>query len=251
MDEADLDELIASGAAALKPALDGPVGGVPHEVELRFWEPDLGVRHRQRFIDGRLIEWTRDLTTNGTGVDLVCTVGELGALLGRPGAGPTLATFRLRDGDTGAIEPPPPFDAITTAALGATPEVPGATCTVGLHFADTPLGSSDVTVEIVDGRPAFSIGAPADPDVVASLRFDLTLRYMTGDIGLMDMLTGGSVTGDWPQLMLLAGIIESPEFRAAVGPARPRFRQLADAVAVLSLDSYHTALRRAGRAGAA
>lgn len=158
------------------------------------------------------------------------------------GDGPTLESFRLRHGDTGAIEPPPPFDTTTTAALAATTEIPEANCIVSLHFPDAPLAASDVTVTIVDGRPTFSIGTPPTPDVEATLRFDLTLRYMAGDLGLMDMLTGGSITGDWPQLMLLAGVIESPELQAAIDPARGDFRYLADAVRVLSSPAYRNAM---------
>lgn len=239
----DLDRFIATGAAALGASLDGrPVAGIPVDLELRFWDPQVEARHRQRFSEGRLVAWTRDSVPASRGPDLVCPARQLGALLGMVGEGPTLESFRLRHGDTGVIEPPPPFDTTTTAALAATPEIPDADCVVGLHFADSPLAASDVTVTIIDGRPTFTIGTPLDPDVDASLRFDLTLRYMAGELGLMDMLTEGSITGDWPQLMLLAGTIESPEFQAAIGAARGDFRYLADAVRVLSAPAYRTAM---------
>jgi hypothetical protein len=239
----DLDRLIATGAAALEASLDArAVDGAPVDLELRFWDPDVEARHRQRFSGGRLVAWTRDTGPAGPGPDLVCPTPQLGVLLGMAGDGPTLEGFGLRHGDTGAIEPPPPFDPTTTAALAATLEIPDASCVVGLHFPDSPLAASDVTVSIVDGKPSFSIGTPLSPDVEASLRFDQTLLYMAGDLGLMDMLTGGSIDGDWPQLMLLAGVIESPELQAAIDPARGDLRYLADAVRVLSTPAYRTAL---------
>lgn len=239
----DLDRLIAVGAAALDASLDGrTIVGAPGELELRIWDPEVGVRHRQCFEGGRLVSWTRDTAADGPGVDLVCAASDLGALLGMAGDGPTLEGFRLRHGDTGAIEPPPPFDETTTAALAATPEIPEASCVVALHFPDSPLAASDVRVTILDGQPTFSIGAPPHPDVTASLRFDLTLRYMAGDLGLMDMLSGGSIDGDWPQLMLLAGVVESPELQAAIDPTRSHFRYLADAVGMLSTPGYRTAM---------
>lgn len=239
----DLDELIAVGDPALQESLDArPVEGVRGDLVLRFWDPEVGARHCQHFGDGRLVAWRRDIGPVGTGPDLVCSARQLGALLGMGADGPTLAGFGLRHGDTGVIDPPPPFDPTTTAALAATPEISGACCVVALHFPDAPLTASDVTVTIVDGRATFSIGTPPDPDVEAFLRFDLTLRYMAGELGLMDMLTGGSIDGDWPQLMLLAGVIESPELQAAIDPARDDFRYLADAVRVLSSPAYRTAL---------
>ena len=239
----DLDRLIATGAPALRASLDGrPVDGVPDDLELRFWDPEIKARHLQRFSDGRLVAWARDTTTDGPGVDLVCPARQLGALLGMVGDGPTLEGFRLRHGDTGATEPPPPFDTTTTAALAATPEIPEANCVVALHFPDSPLAACDVGVTIVDGQPTFSIGTPPHPDVDASLRFDITLLYMAGDMGLMDMLTGGSITGDWPQLMFLAGVFESPEFQATVDPARGDFRSMANAVRTLSTPAYRTAM---------
>lgn len=242
-DPLDLDQLMTMGAAALEVALDGSHPGLPDEVELRIWDPDLAVRHRQHFVDGRFVAWTRDAAASELAIDLVCTARELGALLGLPADRPTLADFRLRHSGTGAIEPPPPFDSTTTGALHRTPLIPDASCVVGLHFADTPFGPSDVTVDITDGQPTITIGAPEVPEVVASLRFDLILRYMAGDLGLMDTLTGGTVTGEWPLLMFLAGTIESPEFQTAIEPARDRFRYLADVVQILSTHEYRTALK--------
>ncbi len=241
----DLERLISGGEQRLLAAGHRRFD-LTGDFVLGFWDPQSDVHHHQRFEGGAFVEWRlgqpstpQALTFALTGVDLV-------AILSSQVTGTSaLETLRVVTSVDGAADLPPPLDAVTYEAFQRVPTIPDVRSTIALHFADAPFGPADVTILIEEGRPRIVLGSATDPDAEAQLSFPLILSYLAGDLGFMDMLTGGKIVGDWAQLMLVAGVVESEEFQHALDPVRGAYRHLLTAVEIMGTGWYRQALAEA------
>jgi hypothetical protein len=242
----DLERVVSRGREALIAANEHGSLGWSGTFNLSFWDPASSTPHPQLFEDGRFCGWIVGEPPLDA-LTFVATPKETARMLcGAADGQRTFDRLRVRMGgaDDGPI-PPPPLDPATSEALRTAQPLPGVSSTAALRFEDTPFGCLDVTIAVIEGRPVISLGEASSPDVSANLRFATVLRYLAGDVGFMEMLHGGNIEGEWPQLMLVAGVIESHDFQRAVEPMRPAYRHLADAVELLGTDWYRQAMRSA------
>jgi hypothetical protein len=205
----------------IRRAADVAVGTdtAPGSLAVQYVAEDGGDRleHFQVFDGGRLVAWELGrLPEPSFGVvqspdDQLLFV--TGRLLGGEGmertwieeAGPDGAVRRLR---------PPPLDE-ADLDWSPLPEVPGATLCNANHVTSSPFGTVTYTGAFRDGkRVAWFLGEAPDADTTVTSRYALRMRAIEGLLTLPEMIEGGEVTGDWSKLMLLAGINETPEFRA-------------------------------------
>ena len=78
-----------------------------------------------------------------------------------------------------------------TGALGALPEIEGASAVIDYVVAGSPAGKATIGVTVENGRvTAMQSGKSADPDLVVSLKYDVALKIlqgeMTSDAGFMN-----------------------------------------------------------------
>lgn len=81
--------------------------------------------------------------------------------------------------------------AAAAEALGALPEIEGASAVIDYVVAGSPAGKATVGVVVENGRvTAMQSGKSAEPDLVISLKYDAALKIlrgeMTGDAGFMN-----------------------------------------------------------------
>jgi hypothetical protein len=101
--------------------------------------------------------------------------------------------------------------------------VPGASVVAQVHLSACAFGPACFWFEYVDGiRTAFSIGHHPDPIVQLDTSFDSYLRFRAGEISLNETIEDGGVQGDWPTLMLAAGLFDSPEYRRLLAAGSSR-----------------------------
>lgn len=218
---------------------------------LSFRDPLLDIGHYQLFDRGSFVEWKIGVPNSPPDLTFVLALDDLLAILsGRIIGESALKKLRVTLSDGDNVDLPPPLDAVTHEALHRVPSIPGVRSTIGLHFHDTPFGPANASILIEEGRPKIVLGQTETPDAHARLSFALTLGYLAGDIGLMDMLKGGKVAGEWTQLMLVAGVVESSEFQHALEPVRSSYRHLLEAVEVFGAGWYRQALASAAGEGA-
>lgn len=119
-----------------------------------------------------------------------------------------------------------PLDLADQRELDGLPEIPGADLDVQYRYSEGPWGPVDFGLSFRDGRVSSALlGEPDHRDVTVRCTFLQMAQVRRGDIGILDVLAaGGEVAGSEGALALLAGISESPEFRAAevaCGPSGP------------------------------
>lgn len=73
--------------------------------------------------------------------------------------------------------------AAATEALGALPEIPGASVVIDHVVAGSPDGKVTVGATVIDGRVTeIRIGKSSDPDLVVSLGYDTLLAILAGEL---------------------------------------------------------------------
>lgn len=80
-----------------------------------------------------------------------------------------------------------PFDdewiAAAADALALLPEAEGATAVIDYVVAGSPSGKATIGVTIADGRvTSITTGKSADPDLVISLKYDVALAVLRGEL---------------------------------------------------------------------
>jgi putative sterol carrier protein len=80
-----------------------------------------------------------------------------------------------------------PFDdewiAAAADALASLPEAEGATAVIDYVVAGSPSGKATIGVTIADGRvTSITAGKSADPDLVISLKYDVALAVLRGEL---------------------------------------------------------------------
>lgn len=80
-----------------------------------------------------------------------------------------------------------PFDdewiAAAADVLAALPESEGASAVIDYVVAGSPSGKATIGVTIVDGRvTSITAGKSADPDLVVSMKYDIALAILRGEM---------------------------------------------------------------------
>lgn len=197
---------------------------------------------------GALVAWAPGGPAGGSTPDLelVWARDEAAAWVrGERSGTAALAAIELADGS-----PPSPMDVSVVPALAALSPMPGATLMIQYHFGAGPFGTVDYWHSFVDGRSAgMGLGpAPQDPDTSVWVSYRKMVAERAGTITVLEALEdGGRVDGQVGPLMLLAGLHESPELRAAELAAGPSGPVLADLGAALSVPDQVRALAELAR----
>lgn len=202
-------------------------GGLEARVHIRIDGPDPAPTWTLAVAGGRIEESSLDA---GGHADLEAwlTMLDAWAILSGQVDG-TEAMRRLRvgvPGGRGRAEVPSPLDLGGRSELNDLVAIPGADLDVQYHYSEGPFGAVDFGLSFRDGWVATAVlGEIDDPDVQVWCTFLQMAQVRRGDIGILDVLAaGGRVDGPEGALALLAGISESPEFRAAevaCGPSGP------------------------------
>lgn len=102
-------------------------------------------------------------------------------------------------------------------ALGALPEVPGATASLLHVVAGGPDGEVRFLERYLDGRLVGAVLGPASADLELSYKHDVALLVASGELDLVDGFMQGRVklVGSTGLLMDLLPALQSPEHRAA------------------------------------
>ncbi len=194
---------------------------------------------------GALDAWSRGAAADAD-LELVWPRDEAAAWVrGERSGSAALAAITLADGT-----PPCPMDVGATAELAALSPMPGATLRIQYHFSAGPFGPVDYWHHFEDGRSAgMGLGtAPSDPDTAVWVSFRKLVDERAGAITVLEALEdGGRVDGQVGPLMLLAGLHESPELRAAELAAGPSGPVLADLGAALAVSDQALALAELAR----
>lgn len=157
-------------------------------------------------------------------LELRWRVGDVAAVYrGELSGTAALAAMRVTAHGQAEVSPPP-LDLAATAELDLLPVVPGAGLGVQYELWAGPFGPVSYWMEFTDGRSSdMGLGMAADPDVTVGISFSRMAAVRAGEITVLEALEdGGRVDGAVGPLMLLAGLEESPELRAAevaCGPA--------------------------------
>jgi hypothetical protein len=121
-----------------------------------------------------------------------------------------------RGGEVTRTLRPPPLDLMEAAGWRHLVRVPNATLVAQHVLRATPFGIVKHVQRIVDGIEVESVlGETDDADILLDRRYFrvMTQRYLGGPA--LDTMEGGRAAGDWPKLMTLAGIADSPEAEEA------------------------------------
>lgn len=130
-----------------------------------------------------------------------------------------LAASRIEERQGGVVTrtaPPPPLDLMEAGGWRHLVAIPNASLVAQFVLRATPWGIVRHVQRIVDGVEVESVlGESEDADVLLDRRYYRVMRqrYLGGPA--LDTMDGGRAAGDWPKLMTLAGIADSPEAEAA------------------------------------
>ena len=118
----------------------------------------------------------------------------------------------------------PPLELAAIAELDRLPLVPGAALRVQYEFSAGPFGPVSFWMTFSDGRSTgMGFHTVSDPDATVRITFAKMAAVRAGEMTVLQALEdGGQVDGGIGPLMVLAGLEESPELRAAevaCGPA--------------------------------
>jgi hypothetical protein len=95
----------------------------------------------------------------------------------------------------------------------ALPHLPGATISVERSVIGGPFGDYTYHRGFVDGRLAYqAFGPDQTARVRLAVTFECEMRFQAGEISPIEALAGGSIVGEWPDLMLASGLVEAPEY---------------------------------------
>lgn len=248
--EGDLESFVLAGQVALAGFSLGASLSQEGDMAIEFWDLESGDKHHQMFQAGRFVHWELGAARIEPPLTFVHSKIEVASLLtGLIVDEDALESLRVVTPNDPSPGPPPPLDRATRVAMAEAGPVVSASCASILHFKNTLFGSFSISITVSEGMPEISIGACDEFDVEAELHFPTVLRYMAGDVGLMNMLKGSEIQGEWTQLMLLAGIIESSEFQTALATGRGVYGYFADVSEVLGSVSYRRRLSTAFHGG--
>jgi hypothetical protein len=123
----------------------------------------------------------------------------------------------------GSTSVPTPVDVAERPELDDLPHQPDATFVVQYHHSDGPFGEVAWWWQFIDGRSEDAgFGVADEPDVTVFLPFARTVSVRNGDLSIYEAIERGRVDGEVGPLMLLAGMLEAPEVRAAQLACGPR-----------------------------
>lgn len=213
----------------MKPSLDLATNAIPLlrdlllgaganngiDLRVRTWLD----RHRCEelwFENGELVEWTH--SANSITVDLELEVAEacfVRSLLGWMQPNSAAVSWRVRDAAGGT--PFPPGD-VRSAVLGTSlPFIPDASVSASYTLVGSPFGDLTYSQDFRDGRRAeWAWGSNEKADVRLRISYENHLRARIGHLSVIEQLEGGTIDGEWEDLMVLAGITESDEYVSAM-----------------------------------
>ncbi len=112
--------------------------------------------------------------------------------------------------------PPAPDDLLHRPELDALPSIPGASVLVAYTFSGGPFGVVHHWLRFEDGKLVGSgFGEVDGPDVRIGTTYRAIPLVRSGECTILEAIEGGTIEGELGPLGLIAGIMESPEFRAA------------------------------------
>lgn len=215
---ARLDQWIDDANAALK-GVRLPCPG-SYAVDL-VAETDEGDLWRRLVVDdGTVVGWERRPAGPDDGTALRQPWDLQERMLARALEGnDALAASRVeerRGGEVVRTEPPPPLDLMEAGGWRHLVPIPNATLVAQFVLRATPFGIVRHVQRIVDGVEVESVlGESEEADVLLDRRYYRVMRqrYLGGPA--LDTMDGGRAAGDWPKIMTLAGIADSPEAEEA------------------------------------
>lgn len=194
----------------------------------------------QVFADGRLREAgvgplrAPDLT-------LSMVAADASALLTRPDSGAeAMGRVRAVPDVSASEEALPPCDLVNeTAGFTAMPEVPITDLVVQHEHVLSPWG----TIAFWEGfqrgrRTQCRLGETDQATIHITRTYARALRRRAGDLTSVESFKGGQVSGDWREIMLLAGLTDGTEYRQASGRRRDVLRPLAYLSEVMAQPDY-------------
>ena len=105
---------------------------------------------------------------------------------------------------------PPPLDMLSTTTLDLLPRIEGASFTYNLTLFDSPFGSLDIWQRFEDGqRVDAGVGTIEDAEAGFIIRYENFARMQRGLIEAPEALEGGNLSGEWDDLQMVVGVIES------------------------------------------
>ncbi len=199
---------------------DHATGTVHHEAVL---DDGTVVHHHQVFERGVLVDWIEDdepgpwaLIRPGSPL-VPCPSGV---------ASPEdVAVAKLRLDDR--VLDLPLLDDLPAPAFDALAHVPDATARLRFEVFATPVGTQRCDVRYQDGRriawlvedwdePEEGSPAAGAPEMTVTMSFRNYLKMRSGDLTALEAIEdGGTVDARWTLLLLLHGLIQSPEYVAA------------------------------------
>ena len=138
---------------------------------------------------------------------------------------------------------PTPVDVADSPELNDLPSQPQANLLVQYHHLQGPFGHMSWWWRFVEGRSdSAGFGVADESDVTAYLPFANVVAIRLGELSIYEGIDGGRIDGDIGPLMLLAGLLESPETQAAQRACGPRGIPLANLGLVSHQPEVHNAL---------
>ena len=111
-------------------------------------------------------------------------------------------------------------------------ELPGADLRWQQLLIESPCSTLPVWHQFASGRRTGSgLGTIDKPEVTTTMRYGDVLGLMDGSSDTLEAFeAGGHIKGEWSAMLLLLGIVEQPEFiaamRRAIGPLGPALRAI-------------------------
>jgi hypothetical protein len=178
------------------------------------------VHHHQVFEAGRLVEWEED---DGPGPWALVRQGDPLAPCPTGVATPDeVASARVRIGDELLVLPL--LDDLPSPGFDRLVEIPHATARLRFEVVGSPVGVQRAEVRYQDGRRTAWLvedwvetteGEPAHqaPEMAVSMTFRNYLFMRSGRLTALEAIEdGGVVDARWTLLLLLHGLIQSPEY---------------------------------------
>jgi hypothetical protein len=178
------------------------------------------VHHHQVFEAGRLVEWEED---DGPGPWALVRPGDpLTPCPTRVAAPDEVAAAHVRIGDE--LLALPLIDDLPSPGFDRLVEIPDATARLRFEIVGSPVGVQRADVRYHDGRrTAWLVEDWADtaedepahgaPEMAVSMTFRNYLFMRSGRLTALEALEdGGVVDARWTLLLLLHGLIQSPEY---------------------------------------
>lgn len=195
-----------------------------------------------RFRDGAVGSWQR-VESSSAETCFVTPPHTLRRLLD-PAIDPIQKMKELRIAPSGeAPDLPPPLDGTTAALLQEMPMVEAGDLCLELRLTGGPFGPFTVFLVIEGGRPALVLDEPgreAAGVLYASLQS--AMSYLCNDLDLFEFLEVSKVEGKWSQLMLAAGVVDSPGWRHAMEGRRAYFAYFSEVSGLFGSPGFREAL---------